>query len=111
MTNLLYNGVVWHLGNIKVKFFPTEDQPADVLIKSIGGAKFFKFRSIIFDHRSLHPFEGDALWYATYGTDYNPLIRKPDPTLQRNDDSDDSTEVQNQSAEVTTTDNHYYSID
>ena len=52
-----------------------------------------------------------ALWYATYGTDYNPLIRKPDPTLQRNDDSDDSTEVQNQSAEVTTTDNHYYSID
>ena len=52
-----------------------------------------------------------ALWYATYGTDYNPLMKKPDSTLQRNDDSDDSTEVQNQSAEVTTIDNHYYSID
>ena len=51
------------------------------------------------------------LWYATYGTDYNPLIKKPDPTPQRNDDSDDSTEEQHQSAEVTTTDNHYYSID
>ena len=51
------------------------------------------------------------LWYATYRADYNPLVKKSDPTLQRNDDSDDSTEVQNQSAEVTTTDNHYYSID
>jgi len=99
------------LGHIKVKFIPTEDQPADVLTKSMGGEKFFKFRSIIFDHRSLHPFEGDALWYATYGTDYNPLIKKPDPTLQRNDDSDDSKEVTNQTAEVTTTDSHYYSID
>ena len=49
--------------------------------------------------------------YATYGTDYNPLMKKPDSTLQLNDDSDDSTEVQNQSAEVTTIDNHYYSID
>lgn len=88
------------LGHIKVKFIPTEDQPADVLTKSMGGEKFFKFRSIIFDHRSLHPFEGDALWYATYGTDYNPLIKKPDPTLQRIDDSDDSKEVTNQTAQV-----------
>ena len=38
-------------------------------------------------------------------------MKKPDPTLQRNDDSDDSTEVPNQPAEATTTDNHYYSID
>ena len=103
--------LVIDLGHIKVKFIPTEDQPADVVTKSMGGAKFFKFRSIIFDHRSLHPFEGDALWYATYGTDYNPLMKKPDPTTQRNDNSEDSTEATNQTAEVTTTDNHYHSID
>ena len=102
---------MFSLGPIKVKFIPTDDQPDDVPTKSMAGAKFFKFRSIIFDHRTLHPFEGDVLWYATYGTDYNPLMKKPDPTLQRNDDSDDSTEVQNQPAEATTTDNHYYSID
>ena len=71
----------------------------------MGGAKFFKFRSIIFDHRSLHPFEGDALWYATYGTDYNPLMKKPDPTPQEIDDVDDSTEVTNQTAVVITTGN------
>ena len=65
----------------------------------------------LFDTDIKHRHQIHALWYATYGTDYNPLIRKPDPTLQRNDDSDDSTEVQNQPAEVTTTDNHYYSID
>ena len=99
------------LGHLKVKFIPTEDQPADRLTKSMGGAKFFKFRSIIFDHRNLHPFEGDVLWYATYRADYNPLVKKSDLTLQRNDDSDDSTEVTNQTAEVTTNDNHYYSID
>ena len=41
------------------------------------------------------------LWY----------VKISDPTLQRNDDSEDSTEVPNQTAEVTTTDNHYCSID
>ena len=77
----------------------------------MGGAKFFKFRSIIFDHRNLHPFEGDVLWYATYRVDYNPLVKKSDPTFQRNDDSEDSTETTNRTAEATTTDNHYHSID
>ena len=45
-----------------------------------------------------------VLWYATYRADCNPLVKKSNPTLQRNDDSEDSMELTNQTAEVTTTD-------